>query len=256
MRSILKILFLLLLSRGCFGQSHASGDPLNIYRQANLAYQKQEYDKAIEIYNSLIAKRQFAPELYFNLGNAYYKQGDIPRSILNYERALKMDPKDEDAQFNLKIALLNVIDKIDPVPQIFYKRWMNSLTELLSSNAWGKLVIAILWLSLCTSLLYLFGSSVRSRKLGFLLTLGLLVLFSSSFILAARSHSKTYREESAIVMSASVYVKSSPDPKGTDLFIIHEGSKVELLDELNNWKKIKLLNGSIGWLLKSEIEII
>ena len=133
---------------------------------------------------------------------------------------------------------------------------MNSLTELLSSSAWGKLVIAILWLSLCTSLLYLFGSSVRSRKLGFLLTLGLLVLFSSSFILAARSHSKTCREESAIVMSASVYVKSSPDPKGTDLFIIHEGSKVELLDELNNWKKIKLLNGSIGWLLKSEIEII
>lgn len=236
--------------------SHASPNHLDIYHQANIAYQEKNYEKAIELYNDLLKEGQFAPELFFNLGNAYYKAGNIPRSILNYERALKMDSKDEEAQFNLKIASLKIIDKVDPVPQIFYKRWLDTLTNLLSSNDWSKLLIVFIWLSLITSLMYLFGYSVSLRKTGFILSLAFLSLSLFSFLIASRSYSKTQLEQSAIVMSPSVYVKSSPDLKGNDLFIIHEGIKVELLDELNDWKKIKLVNGNIGWLMTKEIEVI
>ncbi len=236
--------------------SHASPNHLDIYHQANIAYQEKNYEKAIELYNDLLKEGQFASELYFNLGNAYYKSGNIPRSILNYERALKMDPKDEEAQFNLKIATLKIVDKVDPVPQIFYKRWFDSLTNLLSSNDWSKLFIVLLWFSLIASLMYLFGYSVSLRKTGFVLSLAFLSLSLFSYLIASKSYSKTHLEESAIVMSPSVYVKSSPDLKGNDLFIIHEGIKVELLDELNDWKKIKLINGNVGWIMNKDIELI
>lgn len=229
---------------------------LEAYHKANIAYQQNDYAKAIELYENLLSQGQYAPELYFNLGNAWYKKGNIPKSILNYERALKMSPKDEDIQFNLKMASLQLVDKIDPVPQIFYKRWINSFTQLLSANEWSKLTTLLLWLSLICSVIYLFGFSVSLRKTGFILSLVFLVFFIFAFFFSGKSYSDTHLDQSAIVMSPSVYVKSSPDSKGNDLFIIHEGTKVELLDELNDWKKIRLVNGSIGWILNSEIEII
>jgi tetratricopeptide (TPR) repeat protein len=240
----------------CSHPGFGATSALDIYHQANIAYQQKEYVKAIELYENILSQGNTSPELYYNLANAYYKNNDVPHSILNFERALKMDPKDEDAQFNLKIASLKVIDKIDPVPQIFYKRWLDSMTRLFSPDDWSKILIALLWCSLLSSLIYLFGATVSSRKMGFIISVSLLVLFSVSFVLATKSHVGTYSDKSAIVMSASVYVKSSPDPKGNDLFIIHEGTKVELLDEIKEWKKIKLLNGSVGWLMTSEIEII
>ncbi len=236
--------------------SIAAPGHLDVYRQANMAYQERNYANAIELYNSLLKEGQLAPELYFNLGNAYYKTGNVPQSILNYERALKMNPKDEDALFNLKIAKLKIIDKVDPVPQIFYKRWFESLTNLLSPDDWSTLLLVLLWLSLLSSLMYLFGHSVSLRKTGFILSLSFLALVLFSFAIASESNSKIHSEKEAIVMSASVYVKSSPDLRGNDLFIIHEGIKVELLDELKDWKKIKLINGNIGWLLAKDIEII
>jgi len=254
-RKIIILLFLLwFLSIGenCF----ASRSAPDLYREANLAYQEKDYLKAIDLYQDVIKQGHISPELYYNLGNAWYKSGDVPHSILNYERALKMNPGDEDAIFNLKIASLKVVDKIDPVPQIFYKRWIDSLTTLMSTDNWCKVLIAILWLSLIFALIFLFGGSVRVRKSGFILAGVCLFIFLIAFLITSRSHSQNVVQENAIVMSASVYVKSSPDSKGNDLFIIHEGTKVEVLDELNEWKKIKLLNGNVGWLLNSEIEKI
>lgn len=256
MKSIINCLLVLILFLLTGNISSATAGPLELYHEANIAYQQKDYNKAIKLYETIIKQGESAPELNYNLANAYFKNGNIPHSILNYERVLKLDPKNEDAQFNLRIASLQVIDKIDPVPQIFYKRWLNTLGSLMSSKAWAKLVISLLWISLLCSLLYLFGTTVSSRKSGFYLTFIMLILFAISFGLAAKSHSQTYIDEQGIVMSPSVYVKSSPDLKGNDLFIIHEGTKVEVLDELNDWKKIKLLNGSVGWLMKSEIEII
>ncbi len=246
----------LLMCMLLFHSGTAATNPLDIYHQANIAYQQQEYDKAIDLYEKLLSQGEFASEVYFNLANAWYKKGNVPKSVLNYERALKMDPKDEDIQFNLKIASLQLVDKIDPVPQIFYKRWIDSLTNLFSSNEWGKLVPFMLWISLLSSLFFLFGNTVLLRKAGFVVSLVFLSLFAITFVIAGFSHNSSNVDRSAIVMTPSVYVKSSPDPKGNDLFIIHEGTKVELLDELNDWKKIKLLNGSVGWLMNSEIEVI
>ncbi len=257
MRNQKNIILLVLLGFFYISESaYASKSPLDIYRDANLAYQEKEYQKAIELYNEVIKQGQIAPELYFNLGNAWYKNGDVPHSILNYERALKMNPRDEDAIINLKIASLKVIDKIDPVPQIFYKRWTDTLTTLISTNGWSKLLITTLWISLIFAIFFLFGGSVKARKMGFILSGCFLFVFLLTFIITAKSHNQSHVQEKAIVMSASVYVKSSPDSKGNDLFIIHEGTKVEVLDELKDWKKIKLLNGNIGWLLNSEIEKI
>ncbi len=248
--------FLLLLLAGTDSHISLAKNHLDTYHEANICYQKQDYSKAIVLYEQVLAQGQYAPELYYNLGNAWYKQGNIPKSILYYERALKMSPGDEDILFNLKMASLQLIDKIDPVPQIFYKRWLNSIAEALPSNVWSKLPPALLWLALLFAGVFLFGYTVRQRKTGFILLICSLVLAMFAFFFAGKSHTIMHLDKAAIVMTPSAYVKSSPDTKGNDLFIVHEGTKVLLLDELNEWKKIKLLNGSVGWLKTSEIEII
>ncbi len=226
------------------------------YRKANQAYQQKEYDKAIELYGKLEKKGIMSHELFYNLGNAWYKKGDIAHAILYYERALKMNPGDEDAGFNLKLASLKVIDKIDAVPQIFYKRWILTITSLLTPQGWSITLILFLWIALIFALVFLFGRSAGTRKTGFFLMLIFLFLFLITFIPAGKSHTMYYIQKNAVIMTPSVYVKSSPDEKGIDLFIIHEGTKVEVLEELNNWYKIRLLNGNIGWLLSSETEVI
>jgi tetratricopeptide (TPR) repeat protein len=226
------------------------------YRKANQAYQQKEYDKAIELYGNLEEKGIISHELFYNLGNAWYKKGDIAHAILYYERALKINPGDEDAAFNLKLTTLKVIDKIDAVPQIFYKRWVITITSLMTPKGWSITLIIFLWTALIFALIFLFGNSTGIRKTGFYLMLVFLFLFLITFIPAGKSHTMYYIQKNAIIMTPSVYVKSSPDEKGNDLFIIHEGTKVEVLEELNNWYKIKLLNGNIGWLLSSETEII
>ncbi len=249
------MLILLVALLSCAFFTRAS-DSQSDFVKANGLYQKQDYDNAIKMYESLIKEGNLSSEVYYNLGNSYYKAGNISQTLLNYERAHKLSPDDEDINFNLKIASLKVVDKMDAVPEIFYKRWMKAIALEFTTETWTRFFLACVWLLFIFLAIFVVASSASLKKSGFAFAIIFLILTIGMFALAQKSYSMMYVDQQAIIMSSSVYVKSSPDEKGSDQFILHEGTKVNVLDEFADWKKIRIANGSIGWLKQGEIEII
>lgn len=231
-------------------------DALKIYHQANIAYQKLDYESSIRLYEQLIKNKSISEEVYFNLGNSYFKAGNFAKAILNYERAKKLDPDDEETTFNLKIASLKVVDKIENVPQIFYKKWINQFSVLFPADTFSIVLIILIWLLFASAAFYITANSVEGKKFSFILLICLLFISGIGVVMASRSYAIVRIDKQSLIMSTSVYVKSSPDEKGNDLFILHEGTKVDILDEFNNWRKIRIANGSIGWMKVDEMEII
>ncbi len=226
------------------------------FEQANEAYQNGNYLKSIEYYNQIIENGFIASELYYNLGNAYFKLKKIPEAILNYERAARLDPSDEDIKFNLKIANLQTLDKIEPLPKLFYQQWWEYLANWLSSGTWSIVMICFIWLFFISLAGFLFIYSTIIKKISFLVAIFSFVFAILSFIFAETNYSEETSKDCAIIFSESVYIKSSPDIESTDLFILHEGTKVEVMEKVGDWIKIKLANGNVGWLPENTIEII
>ena len=226
------------------------------YQKANNLYQKNRYDSAAKIYEKLISEEFFSTEVYFNLGNCYYKTNKNAKAILNYERALKFKPNDEDVLFNLKVAQLKVVDKIETVPEIFYVRWIKNLSSIFSVNGWAKAITICVWLMFIFAAVYAVSQSSALKKASLLFTLSFLIFTSAAWFLAKQNYELTKINKSAIIMNESVYVKSSPGENNTDLFLLHEGTKASILDEFENWEKIKIANGSVGWVKKSVLEEI
>jgi tetratricopeptide (TPR) repeat protein len=233
-----------------------AADPLTEFQKANEQYRKQDYEGAIKTYEGLVKEGNVSAETYYNLGNSYYKTGNVAHTLLNYERAHKLSPDDEDINFNLKIASLKVVDKMDAVPEIFYKRWLKAAALEFTTGTWTIILVACVWLLFIFLSMYVVASSASLKKTGFVFAVIFLALTLCIFALAQKSYSMMHVDEQAIIMSSSVYVKSSPDEKGSDQFLLHEGTKVDVLDEFADWKKIRIANGSIGWLKQGEIEII
>lgn len=247
----------LLIGIYCSAQEKVnSADPLISYNKGNSAYQNKKYDEAVRHYLEASQAGWHSPELEYNLGNAYYKTGDNARAILHYERALKLSPDDEEARFNLRIASLKLTDRIDVMPEVFYKRWIQSVSTALPEKGWTILFIVAVWITCLSLVSYFYTSSSGAKKAGFASALLFLFLSIGLGLLAGKSRDLQYKKTSSIVISPSVYVKSSPDEKGNDLFILHEGTKVEYLDEIGDWRKIRIANGSVGWLKAEAIENI
>ncbi|HLG34694.1 MAG TPA: tetratricopeptide repeat protein [Bacteroidia bacterium] len=226
------------------------------FTKANTLFQKQDFEGAVKGYFEVLRYDSTSPEVWFNLGNAYYRLGDFPKAILSYERAKKISPADEDIEFNLHVANLHTTDKIDPLPRIFYLRWIDVASYLFSLSDWAVTIVILFVLIIIFILCYFLIPSIAIRKTSFYFGVVSFLLVVSSYNLALHQRHLIYGTERAIIISASVYVKSSPDEKGTDLFILHEGTKVDLLDELNDWKKIRIANGSIGWVRENTFEVI
>lgn len=215
--------------------------------KANTAYQAGFYENAISLYEKVIKEGFTSSELYYNLGNAYFKANNNPSAILNYERALKLDPGNEDLIYNLKVANNQIIDKIDQLPKLFYERWWLSLKQLNSTDGWAKLSIILCAVLFILVAVFLLSTSVKLRRLLLASFLIVLFLMSTAFILAYETYSDAVKQREAIVFDATLAVKSSPEDSGIDLFVIHEGLKVEILDELTGWREIRIANGSKGW---------
>ena len=226
------------------------------FLKAGEYYQKLDFANATLLYEELIKAGHVSSEVYYNLGNCYFKTGQVAYALLNYERAKKLAPNDEDIAFNIKISTLKVVDKIEAVPEIFYKRWLKSIASQFTSDAWTKLFIGSVWMLFIFLSMYLVAASASIKKFALALVMAFLIITTGIFAFAQKSHALNYVDQQAIVTTANVYVKSSPDEKGTDQFIIHEGTRMDVLDEFEDWKKIKIANGSVGWLKRSEIEII
>lgn len=226
------------------------------FDSANEHYRKGEYDKALAIYEQIMKNGYVSADLYYNLGNVYLKLGNIPASILFYERAKRLSPNDEDIDFNLKLANLKVVDKIDPIPMFFLVEWWNSISNIFNSYNWSIITIICSWIFVLSVLIFrlIKISMIKKLTIPVIIISVLITLFTFSF-----SYTQ-YKYENdntvGIIFSHNVSVKSSPDETGTDLFVIHEGVKVKILDTVNNWKKIRLADGKVGWIPSEHIVII
>lgn len=224
--------------------------------EGDSAYVKNDFASAIQIYESLLQQGE-APEIYYNLGNCYYKTDDIARAILNYERALLLSPGNADIRANLEISRAKTIDKVIPVPEIFFVAWIKSLVNSQSSDAWAKTGIVSFLLLLASLSVFFFTRRVKWKKAGFSAAILFLVVTILANLFASQQKEYLTNRKDAIILSPSVTVRSTPSESGTGLFILHEGRKVEIKDHsMREWKEIRLEDGKVGWVPASSIEII
>jgi len=223
---------------------------------ANSAYSKKEFSKAVTLYEKILAQGTEAPELYFNLGNAWFKNNNMPKAILNYERARRLKPDDEATLVNLKMANSRIVDKMEEGPQHFITGWRIRFLNLFSEKIWSLGSIVLFLSGLCLLLVYFVSRRVWLRQLSFVCFLIFLGLSGFTGLTAWNKNALSQTHQEAIVMAPNVSAKGSPDDKGTDLFILHEGTKVFLLQNNAGWSEIKLPNGNTGWLPQSAFEVI
>lgn len=224
--------------------------------RAAAAYGEGRFRQSMELYEAVAAHCGVSAQLYYNLGNACYKSGEIAPAILYYERALRLDPADKDIRFNLELCRSSVMDRIDPLGEFFFSRWYRQLRALLPGNAWAWMSLAFFWLFLLSVAGFFFAKKRGLKKLSF--TVGVIsIVFAIFTLLYARQlyHRDTDGEE-AIVFAPTVTVKSSPDQSGTELFLLHEGTKVRLRSRLGSWSEIELSDGNVGWLETEKIVVI
>lgn len=233
-----------------------ANDATEVIRQANLEYSSGYYDHALELYLSVVEMGYTSPELYYNIGNTYFKLNLIPEAILYYERALKLAPQDENILFNLELAQSRTIDKIETIPELFYVRWFRSLVNAYHADGWGILSIVLLFAALVVVVLFLLSSKRLIRVLSFYLSVLLLILSLSTLALAFLQHHQRTGKLEAIVFDPSVTVKSSPSDGSIDLFVIHEGTKVRITGQVGDWYEVRIASGSIGWLRTDAVEEI
>ena len=224
--------------------------------EADSAYAKEQYQQAAMEYEALL-KNGVSAELYYNLGNAYYRMDNITKAVIAYERAWLLSPGDKDIRFNLQMARSKTIDKITPESEMFFVTWYRSLVSLQSVDAWARLALIALVATIVLALVYLFSDRIWLRKVGFFGGILLLFIFLASNLLAWQQKRGLDHRTGAVVISSAVSVKSTPSKNGTDLFILHEGTKVTITDStMKEWRQVRVADGKEGWLETKEIEVI
>ena len=228
-------------------------NPEDLFKQANQLYNESAYDSAATVYEDIINKGYSSAELYYNLGNTYYKLRNYPLAIFYYEKSLKLDPQNEDTKHNIDIAKMFITDKIEDIPDIFLKKWWHNLSNSFSLNTWAIITIIIFSILLLCIFLYIIANTKALRKSTFFAGIILIVFMICSSIISIQKYNYLNSKNEGIVITPTITVKSSPSQTSVDLFVLHEGSKVKVLDKTDDWNKIKIANGSVGWLPASTI---
>lgn len=224
---------------------------------ADKAYQENKYAEAIKMYENILATQGESAVVYYNLGNSYFKEKNMAKAVMNYERALLLNPGDADIRFNLDMARSKTVDQITPATEVFIVTWVNSLTNMQSERGWAKIGIVSFICLLVGLALYIFSKRLIVRKIGFIGAVVLLVVTVCANLFAREQKNELMDRTGAIVMSPTVTVKSTPDESGTELFVLHEGTKVFVEDNsMKGWKEIRLEDGNKGWIPTEAIEII
>ena len=224
--------------------------------EADSAYVQERYQQAAKDYEALL-KQGVSADLYYNLGNCYYRMDQMTQAVLNYERALLLSPGDKDIRFNLQMARSKTIDKITPESEMFFVTWYRSLVNVMSVDGWARTALVALIVAIVLALFYLFSDRIWLRKIGFFGGIIALLLFLIGNLFAWQQKSNLTQRTGAIIIKSAVNVKSTPSKNGTDLYILHEGTKVTVTDSsMREWRKIRVADGKEGWLEVSEIEVI
>ncbi len=234
----------------------ADANPSELWQRANNAYERGEYESAAALYEQIAQAGYADARLFYNLGNAYYKLEQTGKAVLNYNRALRLDPSDENTKANLNLANARTVDNIDQAPVFFLKRWIVGLRQGISSNQWAVVSIALFVLMLAALLLFLLSPRLPWRKTGFWGAMLCAAAFAFAVIFSSKQKAEELNPCEAIVMNTAAPVKSSPDYNSTDIFLLHEGTKVRLVRRQSGWFEIRLANGSVGWIEEGAVEVI
>ncbi len=238
-----------------FSMSCRSGEnPL--WDEANAAYQAGDYASAAALYDSLENRGMVSAKLYFNKGNALFKMGKLGPAILYYAKAQRLSPADEDIRHNLEVASAHTRNRIEPVPELFLKRWGRGLGTILSVDGWAVLSLVMLGLGLAGGLLFLLPFSRGVRRGGFYGGVGALVCFAVAFFYAQSGYGEVSRPTQGVVVRSQAAVKSSPDGGGTDLFVLYEGDFVRVRDRLGEWSEVTVADGNRGWVRSDVFELV
>lgn len=234
----------------------AVAQDISSFSKGNALYQKGLYDQALQQYKNIVNSGKHSADLYYNMGNCFFKKNEIPQAILYYEKAKLLSPSDEDINFNIKLANLRVVDKVMPVPKVFYQQWIDNIAVWFSARAWSW--ILIMWVCLaCSSVVVFYGTYFPwLKRTAFFTFIVSLLFIITSFAMAEKQHRQELGKNYAIIFSPSVAIKSSPDEASTDLFILHEGTKIKLDDNIGDWYKVRLSNGNVGWIKQSNFKEI
>ena len=223
---------------------------------ADSAYIRNDFTTAIQIYEMILRTGESA-DIYYNLGNSYYKIGDIAKAILNYERALILKPANKDIRSNLEIARAKTVDKVTDVPELFFITWLKSITNSMGIQSWAIIAISFFLLFIVSIYFFFFSTKIVARKTFFILALFFLVFCVIANISAAFQRKVRLNRMNAIIISPSVTIRSTPNDNGTSLFILNEGRKVFIKDDsMKDWKEIQLEDGNVGWVKKNDLEVI
>ena len=224
--------------------------------EGNEAYAKGDYAQAVQCYEAALAAHGESSEVYYNLGNAYYRLNKVAPAILNYERALLLNPGNKDARFNLELAKLKTVDKIDDFDNFFLFDWWRGLQNWRTIGQWSGLAIFFFILFLLCLAGYLFSRKITYKKTAFFTGLAALIfcLFANIFAYTQKQH--LTNRNTAIIFAATATIKSTPAGSGTDLFILHEGTKVRITGELGDWLEIETADGNVGWIENDKMQKI
>ena len=249
MKRIVSIL-ILLLSLSAVAQNEA------LFERANKAYNEGEYTLSIANYEKILAQGQHSVELYYNLGNAHYKLNQIAPSIYYYEKALLLEPNNKEVKNNLAYANNMTLDAIDSMPEMGFSKFYNGIVRWLSFDQWAYVaVLAMILFVLLYIAFYFFHYSTRKR-IAFIMSLACLLASIFAVAMAFVNYSDFNNDRPAIVFDNEIAVRSEPNERGEGVFILHEGTKVNVLESLNGYQKIKIADGKTGWLPKESIKLL
>ncbi len=228
----------------------------SLYFDANSLYQSGSYEQALERYNSIILNGKESADLYYNMGNAAYRSNSIGHAILYYEKALKLEPGHEDALNNLEFVSRYRLDAFEQVPVLFIRAWVQGFVQLFPEQTWSILALIFFVIILGGILVYLFSRYMVMKKVAFISALLALVLFVLSISSAIARHKDVVNPDTGIILAPSVVVRSSPSTSGTELFILHEGTKIKVNEEVSGWQNIIVIDGREGWIRSDDFESI
>lgn len=231
-------------------------DNAKLLKEANEAYQQENYNDAISLYEQVVNSDVEQSGLYYNLGNSYYKAGYNAKALLWYERALRLDPSDEDIQHNIAFVNQKITDRINAVPETAFARWWNRLSGQHTERGWAIWAIVGAFILVGSILGYLFSSSKALQISCFILFWGALLLIVFSLVFANKEKKRYEQTSEAIVMNLVVEAKTAPSEKSRTTFVIHEGLKVQITNEINGYVEIRIPNGEKGWITRNTIEKI
>lgn len=254
MRKILIFITLVLL--GSFVANGQEESNSKLWQKANDSYSLGDYKEAVALYKEIEERGYVSYKLYYNMANSYYKLQEDGLAILYYSRALKLNPANEDIKTNLEIARLKTLDKIEVIPEFILASWLRRFRNTFSSDAWAMAALVLLVIAALLLLVYKRGDSITVRKISFIFSMVLLFFTILAVTFSFTLRNDAVAADSAIVLLPVSNVKSAPNDTGNNLFILHEGTQVEILESVGQWSRIELQDGRQGWMLSSDFEVI